>query len=89
MSMENGKNDNWRGRAKFSQEVLLQYHFSCYKFRMDCPELKTHPSVVENRGLFSGRKFRVTWSSHSDCTKLMRKMPSNFIGFYFSRKSPE
>jgi hypothetical protein len=47
------------GRVKFTQEVLFQYHFSYYKFRVDCPEPKSLPSAVKSWTLLSGRKFWV------------------------------
>jgi hypothetical protein len=56
------------GRAKLSQELLLQYRFSYYKFEVDCPELKSLASAVKSWALLSGRNFWVTWSSHSACT---------------------
>lgn len=75
-------------RAKFSQEVLLLYRFSCYKFRVDCLELETLASAVKSWTLLSGRNVWVTWSSHCACTKLTRKIPSNLMRFCFSRKWP-
>jgi hypothetical protein len=77
-----------KGKAKFSREVLLQYSFFHYDFRVDCPELETHASAVRSRGLLSERKFWVTWNFHSACRKLMGIISSNLICFYLSRKSP-